>query len=322
MRRKVARERAIIARCLVMRSNFIMIQKRLCAAARLCLPFLLSVIFFTSCASFSASNFDDKGRGERYQLKGKIVAVDKTKREVTVEHQAIDDYMDAMTMPFKVKDADALNEMSAGDDLQATLVVFDGRTWLENPIITKGDSIVSNYAVASSHAAEPHPGALVPDFTLRNQDDKLIRFDQYRGRALLLTFIYTRCPLPDYCPLLTANFAAIEQDLKKDPQLYNQTHLLSITIDPDYDTPQVLRDYARARAGLNDFAHWEFATSEPSQIQRVAQFFGLNYFRENGQIIHALRTVVIAPDGRIYKIYADNLWKPADALRDVRAVLK
>ncbi|GAC1399835.1 MAG: SCO family protein [Pyrinomonadaceae bacterium] len=291
--------------------------------ARFFVVFILCITFLAACESFSAQSFDDKGRGQRYDLHGKIVSIDKLKGQVTVTHEAIPNYMDGMTMPFKVKEREALSDMHAGDELKATLVVSDERTWLENPIITQGDggTNTANDSVAAAHSVEAQPNAVVPDFAFRNQDDKPIHTSEYRGRTLLVTFIYTRCPLPDYCPLMTSNFAAIERELQLDKKLYARTHLLTITIDPDYDTPQVLRDYATTRAGLKTFEHWEFATESPAQIQKIAQFFGLNYFKENGQIIHALRTAVVAPNGRIYKIYGDNLWKPEDLLRDVRTLL-
>src|SRR6185295_18975598 len=110
------------------------------------------------------------------------------------------------------------------------------------------DASVSN----AKNAPEPKPGDEVPDFTLVNQDSKRIRLHQYQGQALLVTFIYTRCPLPDYCPLMSSNFAEIEKALRQDPARYGKTHLLSISVDPDYDKPQVLRDYGARYTGASD----------------------------------------------------------------------
>src|SRR5579883_3081787 len=155
---------------------------------------------FTLCASLSCAallascsssqNFDDGGRGKRYDLHGKIVSVNKPLRQVTVAHDPIPGYMDAMTMPYKVREAEALNDMRAGDDLRATLVVDGERSWLENPSITQGSN--SNDASDANAYAQPPVGTAVPDFTLKNQDDKTIHLAQYRGRALAVTFIYTR----------------------------------------------------------------------------------------------------------------------------------
>jgi protein SCO1/2 len=165
-------------------------------------------------------------------------------------------------------------------------------------------------------------GDEVPNFTLRNQDDREIHIKDYRGKTLLLTFIYTRCPVPDYCTLMSDNFAQIDRALGQDPELYGKTHLLSISIDPEYDTPKVLRSYGAAhteRYQNETFAHWEFAGGTKEQVKEIAQFFGLTYFPEKDQIIHALRTVIIDPHGKVAKIYGGNDWKPEDVVKILAA---
>jgi protein SCO1/2 len=160
-------------------------------------------------------------------------------------------------------------------------------------------------------------GDEVPNFTLRNQDNHEIHIQNYRGRTLLLTFIYTRCPVPDYCTLMSNNFAQIDRALSQDAGLYAKTHLLSISIDPSYDTPQVLRSYGAAhteRYQNETFAHWEFAGGTTEQVKKIAEYFGLTYFPENDQIIHALRTVIINPEGKVAKIYTGNDWKPDEVV--------
>ncbi|MBK7597286.1 MAG: SCO family protein [Acidobacteria bacterium] len=136
----------------------------------------------------------------------------------------------------------------------------------------------------------------------------------------MLTFIYTRCPMPDYCPLMSNNFSKIREDLLTRPESKNNTRLLSITVDPDFDKPAVLREYGLRYAGSDKdavFKMWEFATGTPEQIKAVAQFFGLNYWPEKGQIIHGLRTAIIAPDGRVFKIYRGNEWKPSEIVEQL-----
>src|SRR4029077_11309497 len=117
-------------------------------------------------------------------------------------------------------------------------------------------------------------GTQVPDFALVNQDGKRMRLQQYRGKSVLLTFIYTRCPLPDYCPLMTHNFAEIDKALAKNPKLYADTHLLSISFDPKFDTPPVLRNYARSYVqdkGAQTFQHWEFAALQAGETKDVTK---------------------------------------------------
>ena len=124
----------------------------------------------------------------------------------------------------------------------------------------------------------PAAGDVVPDFPLLNQSGKKIRLSQFRGKVVLLTFIYTRCPLADYCPKMSRNFAEIDKALASDPALYAKTHLVSISFDPAYDTPEVLRSYGGAYTGKftkETFAHWDFAAPSVADLPKVEQFFDL-----------------------------------------------
>jgi protein SCO1/2 len=274
-------------------------------------PYLFTVLFLAGVSLIACSKPEEK----RYELKGKVVYVDPKGRTVSISHEAIKDYMDAMTMAFHLKDEALLNDMQEGDKITATLVVAGSRSWLEEVILTK-ERIDESYK--ATRRFEPNANDAVPDFALVNQDGKAIRFHQYKGRALLLTFIYTRCPLPDYCPLMTSNFAQINKALKSDPALYERTHLLSISVDPDYDKPAVLRQYASQHNEQKDFAHWEMASGSKQEVKAVAEYFGLVYQTEADQIVHNLQTALIAPDGRFVKLYRSNDWKPAEVLEDIK----
>ena len=285
--------------------------------ARLTIMLLLGGMFFGGCAEPV-----DPNRGQRYELKGKIVSFNKAQRQVVVQHEAIPDFMEAMTMPFTLKEEGAFDVMHAGDTIQATLVVDDERTRLENPIISQAiPTGAAKAAPTDGGLAEPEIGASVPDVSLVNQDGKRISLQQYRGRALLVTFIYTRCPLPDYCTLMSNNFAEIRRELDKSPERGAGAHLLSITLDPAYDTPKVLRSYGAAHTDNyqnEKFEDWEFATGKPEEIQRAANFFGMGYKQEGEEIVHSLRTALITPDGKLHKMYRGNEWKPAEVVRDLR----
>jgi protein SCO1/2 len=247
------------------------------------------------------------GPEQRYAIKGRIVNVDKRGAAVTVAHEPIPGYMEAMTMPFKLKDSSLLNVMADGDRVQATLVVAGARSWLEDVVVVHESADPS---AISPNSIEPRPGDEVPDFGLVIQNGKRVGFHQFRGRILVLTFIYTRCPLPDYCPLMTENFSEIEKELKSEPELYSKTHLLSISVDPEYDTPKVLREYAAAH--LADTAHWDFASGTKDEVKKIATYFGMQYWREGDQIIHSLRTAIIGSDGKLVKLYRGNEWRPAE----------
>ncbi len=283
---------------------------------------LLSTIASLSCRSEGGASANAK----RYDLKGKVISVDKTERRVTIEHGEIKGYMDAMTMPFAVRKNDywALDILKPGDQVTATLVIDQGLTWIENIVITQ-EGVAETSSEKPDATREAQAGDEVPNFSLINQDGKQIRINQYRGRVLLLTFIYTRCPLPDYCPLMSSNFAAIDKELKKNQSLYDRTHLLSISFDTAYDTPKVLKSYGSAYTenySNETFAHWEFATGTPDEIKEIAAFFGLRYYDESNQIVHGLRTAIIAPDGHVYKVYRGNDWKTEEVMRDIQTLLE
>jgi protein SCO1/2 len=258
-----------------------------------------------------------RGNEKRYDLKGKVMAVEAEKHLVTISHDDIKGYMPAMTMPFTVPRESDMQIIAPDDEITATLVIDGKHSWLEDLIITRQSAT----APAMPGAQMAKEGDEVPNFTLRNQDNREIHIRDYRGKALLLTFIYTRCPVPDYCTLMSDNFAQIDRALGQDPELYGKTHLLSISIDPAYDTPKVLRSYGAAhteRYQNETFAHWEFAGGTSEQVKEIAQFFGLTYLPEKDQIIHALRTVIVNPDGKVGKIYRGNDWKPEDVVHEIR----
>ena len=290
------------------------IINRHCRASWLILISLVGAMLSSCSQPSSGSN------AKQYELKGKIVSFNKSQRQVMVMHEEVPGLMEAMTMPFTLKEESAFDVMRAGDMIQATLIVDDERTRLENPIITQAiEGAATN--PPDEGAIEPEIGAPVPDVTLINQDGKPISLNQYRGRTLVSTFIYTRCPLPDYCTLMSNNFAEINRELDKAPDLRKQVHLLSITLDPAYDTPKVLRSYGAAHTenyGNEKFQTWEFLTGKPEEIKHLAAFFGLLYKQQNEEIVHSLRTAIIAPDGRLHKLYRGNEWKPAEVLTALR----
>jgi protein SCO1/2 len=272
---------------------------------------MMSVSFGVSCRR--------SGNEKRYDFKGKVVAVEAEKHSVTVSHEDVKGYMPAMTMPFAVRNEADLQILAPDDEITATLVVDGTHSWLEDLIIARQSANTS----AMPGVTMAKEGDEVPNFTLRNQDNREIHIKDFRGRTLLLTFIYTRCPLPDYCTLMSNNFAQIDRALSEDAGLYENTHLLTISIDPSYDTPKVLRSYGAAhteRYQNETFAHWEFAGGTTEQVKKIAEYFGLVYYPEKDQIIHALRTVIINPDGKVAKIYNGNEWKPEEIVAEIRKI--
>jgi len=252
---------------------------------------------------------------QRYPIKGTVVSVDKHGATVTISHEEIPGYMEAMAMPFKLKDERLLSDMAEGDRVQATLVVAGLKSWLEDVVVTRETVDPSDIRNPQARA-EPKPGDEVPDFKLINQDGDHISLHQYHGKTLVVTFIYTRCPLPDYCPLMTDNFSEMQKTLKSGAALYERTHLLSISVDPEYDTPKILREYAVHHSA--DTTQWEFATGNKEEVKQAATYFGMQYWRDQDQVVHSLRTAVIGADGKVVRLYHGNEWKPQEIVSELR----
>jgi protein SCO1/2 len=280
--------------------------------------FLVFLIAFLLAACGPRRSANEK----RYPIKGKVVSVEKSERTATIAHEEIPGYMPAMTMPFKIKKDADLELLKPGDQVTGDLVVDDLSSWLEITAIVEGGAPLTPTSVVPG---EPKPGDEIPDFGLVNQDGQPIKLSQYKGKALALTFVYTRCPQPDQCTLMSNNFAAIDKELQKDPAVYAKTHLLSISFDPEYDTPKVMRSYGASHTGRyadEGFQHWEFATGTKDQVKGIAQFFGLRYFLDTAsgkeEVLHSLRTAVIDPNGKLVKLYRGNEWKPAEIVDDLK----
>lgn len=250
-------------------------------------------------------------RTKTYPLQGEIVGKNVTTSEITVNHGDIPGFMPAMTMPYRVKDPAVLQELQPGDKIAAEVLVSkDGNDyWLEDVRITDITGRGKMEPQAAPHI--PKPGERVPDVALVNQDGRTIHLTDFAGKALLVTFIYTRCPMPNFCPRLSSQFARIHNELKKNPADYRKTHLLTISFDPKYDTPAVLRRYGLAYLDGDEggFAHWDFASTDGIHLGRLAQAFGLQYVEQDNQISHSMSIVLIAPDGTVSKFWsADWTW--------------
>jgi protein SCO1/2 len=257
-----------------------------------------------------------------YPVRGKIVTVDASRGEIVLDAAAIPGYMDAMTMPYKLKNPSIISELHPGDSITATLIAASDSDLLDQIVIiaqAKPDYKPSYFY----HPIQP--GDKVPDFSLLNQSGNEIRLAQFHGKVLLMTFIYTRCPLADFCPRMSRNFAQIDKTLAKDPELYRKTHLLSVSFDPDYDTPQVLRSYGSSYTGnytKETFAHWDFAAPSKTDMPAVLRFFDVGATPEKDKTItHSLSTLVIGPDGKVFKWYPTNDWTPDQVVNDVKQLV-
>jgi len=257
-----------------------------------------------------------RSEGKTYPLRGVVQEV-QADGALVVAHEDIPGLMPAMVMPFHARPS--RGDVLAGDRIEATLVMNDKESWIEDVRVTARGLPTSKPAPQVVSFASP--GDAVPDFALVNQDAQPIHLAQYAGRVLVLTFVYTRCPVPEFCPLTLKHFRELDEALARDPALALRAHLLTISFDTAYDTPAVLRSFGRSFTvdhGEGRFARWQFATGSEEQIKAIAGFFGLVYWNEQGQITHSLRTAIIGPDGRVVQVYGDNLWTADEAIGEIR----
>ena len=260
-----------------------------------------------------------------YKLRGKVVGTNPATGEVTLNHEAIPGFMDAMTMPYKLKDPNILSELHPGDMLTADVLVSQGAdasVVLDHIVVVAQGK--ADYKPAMVYHV-PSKGDAVPDFKLRNQDGRVIHLDQFRGKDLLITFIYTRCPLPNFCPLVTHNFAVISKELSADAKLKGKTHLLCVTFDPEHDTPERLKAYGEEYIGSDAktaFANWDFAVPDKQVLREMAKFFDVGITNEPDQTItHTLSTTLVGRDGKVLKFYPGNEWTPDQVVGDVKESL-
>ena len=253
-----------------------------------------------------------------YALKGQILGIEPTRNEVLIRHDAIAGFMPAMTMPFTVKDGGLLTGKEPGDLVTATLVVTDLNAHLSS-LTRTGHAPIEAPAAASN---TPHillPGEPVEDAPLVDQQGKPRPFSGFKGHRVAITFIFTRCPLPEFCPLMDRQFAAVQKAIAGDNDL-RDVRLVTATLDPEFDTPAVLSRHAE-RLGA-DPAVWTFLTGEPAAVTKFALQFGIYTERDLGtgaNLIHNLRTAIVDADGRIVKVHSGRDWTPADLVADLKA---
>jgi len=254
----------------------------------------------------------------QYELKGQILGIDAARNEVLIRHGAITGFMPAMTMPFPVKDAGLLSGKEPGDLVTATLVVTDLSAHLSS-LTRTGHAPIEAPPPTSEGPRVLVPGEPVADAPLVDQRGKPHPFSAFKGHRVAVTFIYTRCPLPEFCPLMDRHFAAIQQQLDG-AQDMRDVRLVSVTMDPEFDTPAVLSDHAeRLKADPNV---WTFLTGTPADVAAFAQQFGIFTERDLGtgaNLTHNLRTAVVGVDGRLANVHSGNDWTPADLVADLKA---
>lgn len=260
----------------------------------------------------------------RYDARGIIRAVAPDRKTIDVEHEDIRGFMPSMTMPFSLHDPKGGSGFKIGDAISFRLTVTDQDSWIDQIKRISVDEVrlprpTATPEIRSTNNASPRlrEGDVMPPFQLIDQDGKRIDMERFRGHPLVLTFIFTRCPIPNFCPLMSKNFAELQKAIKNGSGTLAQTRLLSISFDPEFDSPQVLKAYAEhAQADPNI---WTFATGEKIKIDSLTHAFSVYVQAESGTISHGLATALIDKDGKIDKIWRGNGWTPAEVTEAVEA---
>ena len=256
----------------------------------------------------------------QFEVRGQILSVDADRGEVLVDHEDIPGFMPAMTMSYKVRDVALLEGKQPGDLITATLVVEEVDGYLSS-MTTTGHAPIRNPGAgpAITDADLLKPGDAIPDAGLIDETGAARPLSSLKGHRVALTFIYTRCPLPDFCPLMDKHFARIQQEIRSSPDLAD-VRLVSITLDPEFDTAPVLRKHAQAVGAAP--ATWTFLTGSRDEVLALAKRFGI--LTEPGEsaavVVHNLRTAVIDAEGRVAAVHSGNMWTPAELVADIRKI--
>jgi protein SCO1 len=258
-----------------------------------------------------------------YPLKGQILAIAGPTRpdgrhEITVKHEDIPNFMPAMTMPYIVRPPTALDGLAPGDLFTATLVRANAELYLTD-LKKTGHADLPAEARAVKILDVMQPGDEVPDDLLQDQTGATRKLSDWRGRGLAVTFVYTRCPLPDFCPLMDRRFGELQHAIAADAGLRDRVHLVSVTFDPAHDTLAVIQAHATARGA--DPQTWSYLTGPAAAIERFTSRFGVSAIAgtdPSQTITHNLRTAVIDRHGRLMTIHSGNDWTADELLADLR----
>ena len=283
----------------------------------------VSLVLLTGCHQNTSSTASKPASSANtFTIRGQVVSTDTT--HVTLDGEQVPGFMEAMTMDYTLADPSVVSELHPGDRITAKVLADKQGNSFENvrlkDIVVVAQARPDYKPPVSYHV--PTAGDLVPDFKLLNQSGRTIHLDQFKGKVVLMTFIYTRCQLADFCPRMSHNFAEIDKALAADPDLYKQTHLISVSFDPVYDTPKVLRSYGGAYTGnyTNEkFLHWDFAAPPEKELPAMTQFFNVGVTPgDSKSLTHSLSTVLIGKDGKIVDWYPTNEWKPEVVVAAIR----
>jgi len=282
----------------------------------------------------SPKKADEAVEVKDYPLRGEVRKVDAAGRELQIRHEEIPGFMPAMTMPFRMPEETDFEDFQVGDVVEGTLQVKSkGGTTVDYELVglevarpAIGGPLVLDMTkgvpTLTTRPARLQPGDEVPDFTMTDQDGESRRLSELRGRVVVLTFVYTRCPLPEFCPAMDRKFSELARSVSASSSRASKVRLISLSFDPDHDTPEVLRKHAQIRGAEPPV--WTYAAASHEELAKIAPVLGLTYGPMKDEIVHNLCTAVIGPDGRLARLEVGsrgNAWTPAELLKTIAELL-
>lgn len=257
-----------------------------------------------------------------YATRGVILDIESDRKKATIRHEKIPSYMQAMTMHLNIQDTNELKDLNAGDEITFLLSVSDETHWIHELKPTGRREQVEGKTgqEPATETEEPDPAGNIPpftDFEFLSEEGKPVRFSDYEGKALAFTFIFTRCPLPDFCPRMSNRFGETRKLLTNEEEGPQNWQFLSISFDPKNDTPQVLKTYAGYYRN-QDADRWLFAVASQETLDKLAPMCDLQFAQENGTIAHNLRTIVLDTKRRVHRVLGGNEWTAAELAKSIR----
>jgi protein SCO1/2 len=243
------------------------------------------------------------------------------RQTIEIQHENIPGFMPSMTMPFSAHDPKEIADLRTGDAISFRMTVAKTDFWIDHVKKIRREDVnvaepKATPAASTDGGSRLREGDQMPSFSLTNQNSERISLDTFRGKPFVLTFVFTRCPLPNFCPRMSNNFEELQTAIKAGSGALAATRLLSITLDPGFDTPAVLKSYAGYHHA--DPQSWTFATGDENEIETLTRAFSVYRQTERGTISHGLATALIDKTGRIEKIWRGNMWKPDEVIEEIK----
>jgi len=255
-----------------------------------------------------------------FEVKGVIKELKPDGKTAEIRHEAITNYMPAMVMSFEAKEPKELVGLKAGDQVKFRMTVTEDDFWIDQiQKLTVGNpnQLPSKAGVFHfSRDLEPlQVGDALPEYHFTNELGQAVSTGQFKGEAVGITFIFTRCPLPNFCPKMTSNFQDVQKKLLGMDNGPRNWHLLTISFDPEFDSPEILKAYAERYKA--DPKHWNFLTGDISEISTISEQFGQMFWKDEGALNHNLRTAVIDASGKVQKVFQGNNWTTEEMVAEM-----